>query len=171
MATGDPAAFQQFVTTALPTIISMLRGVFKRHGVTEGNIDDLVQDTLLKAIKVLRTDKSKTVNASWLFMVARSTLLDSVRKAERSSVIREPSVVEECIDRNAGERDRKTEDSEYIIDLIEKLTCKDKDIIISIYMNGNTIERTAVLLGIGVEAAYKRHARALQRLRRLAIGK
>ena len=168
MATGDPVAFQQFVTTALPSITRILRGFFKRYNISSDQIDDCVQDTLLKIIKTLRKHDEKEVNATWLMKVVRSVLLDRFRKIGKADSVSEHLLVANQNNPSTPNTDHRRENADYIFHLLDKVSDDDRKIICMIYLDDLSIDEAATTLGIGLQAAYKRHACAIERLRSLA---
>ncbi len=59
----------------------MLVGFFRKQGLSDGDAQDLVQDVFLKLCKRIHTyDRERTRFRTWLFTVARNTLIDHARR-------------------------------------------------------------------------------------------
>lgn len=59
----------------------MLIGYFRKQGLSDGDAQDLVQDVFLKLCKRIHTyDRKRTRFRTWLFTVARNTLIDQARR-------------------------------------------------------------------------------------------
>lgn len=60
----------------------MLVGYFRKQGLSDGDVQDLVQDVFLKLCRRIHTyDREKTRFRTWLFTVGRNTLIDHARRA------------------------------------------------------------------------------------------
>lgn len=59
----------------------MLAGYFRKQGLSDGDVQDLVQDVFLKLCTRIRAyDRERTRFRTWLFTVARNTLIDRARR-------------------------------------------------------------------------------------------
>lgn len=168
MASGDPAAFERFVSTSLPRLSRTLRALFRRYSVPEDQVDDLVQETLLKSIRNLRKDSTREVHEGWLMQVGKTVLLDRVKKAEKDKDRKIWAEVEARLASMERTAEQQREMSEHVSSLLSQLPAADRHLVELLYLHECTIEEVAQGLGISVQAAYKRHARVLQRLRNMA---
>lgn len=127
MATGGGEEFRDFVTDALPDLERTLRSLFRKHGVPADTIDDLVQDTILKAMETLRRNPSQDVSIGWLFLVARSVRVDRQRRERREAPADDGLLANVC----AGES--RADIAFDVRSLLDKLTPEHKQIILMCY--------------------------------------
>jgi RNA polymerase sigma-70 factor (ECF subfamily) len=72
-----PDRWEEFYAIYKP----MLVGYFRKQGLSAGDVQDLVQDVFLKLCKRIQTyDRDRTRFRTWLFTVARNTLIDRARR-------------------------------------------------------------------------------------------
>lgn len=57
------------------------RGYFRRHGASEAEAEDLLQDTFVKVIRAIDSWHGAGTLEAWLWTIARNTLLSQVRSA------------------------------------------------------------------------------------------
>lgn len=79
---GDQLAFQQLVERYQGRIFSLTRH-YTRNTV---EIEDLVQDSFLKAFRRLDTFEHQSSFYTWLYRIAVNTILDSLKRRGRSPV-------------------------------------------------------------------------------------
>ncbi|AMV37780.1 RNA polymerase sigma factor [Planctomyces sp. SH-PL62] len=73
----EPDRWREFYEIYKP----MLLAYFRKQGLPEGDASDLVQEVFLKLLKKIQTyDRSRTRFRTWLFTVARHTLIDQARR-------------------------------------------------------------------------------------------
>lgn len=85
---GDPAAFERFVQTTLGDITRCCRYLGDRD-----HVDDLVQDTYLRALRSLHTFRGDTSGLRWLITIARRACADAIehnQRARRPEITRRP---------------------------------------------------------------------------------
>ena len=75
----NPDRWTEFYTIYKP----MLMGYFRRQGLCDGTAQDLTHDVFLKLFEKIHSyDRSRTRFRTWLFTVARNTLIDQARRRE-----------------------------------------------------------------------------------------
>jgi len=76
---GDPTAFERFVQLTIGDVTR-----FCHYLGDSDHVDDLVQDTYLRALRGLRTFRGDTTAKSWLITIARRACADSIAHQQRS---------------------------------------------------------------------------------------
>ena len=87
---GDPTAFDRFVRLTVDDITPYCRYLGDRN-----HLDDLVQDTYLRALRSMHTYRGDTPALRWLLTLARRACADAVRgheRARRTELSRRPTV-------------------------------------------------------------------------------
>lgn len=88
----DPDRFQALLTPHR----DLLRGYVHRLVGHPADADDLVQDTLVKAMQRLGTLRSEAAFRSWLLRIATHTCVDHLRKQKRWRPLSQVYAEEEC---------------------------------------------------------------------------
>lgn len=83
------------------------KGYFRRHGASEAQAEDLLQDTFVKVIRSLDGYSGSGAFEAWLWAIARNTMLSEFRsrasdKASVSLDEQEPEVAERLINRDGS---------------------------------------------------------------------
>jgi RNA polymerase sigma-70 factor (ECF subfamily) len=76
---GDPAAFDRFVRLTLNDVTPYCRYLGDRD-----HLDDLIQDTYLRALRSLHTYRADTDALRWLLTIARRACADAVNHHQRA---------------------------------------------------------------------------------------
>ncbi|MDG3004974.1 RNA polymerase sigma factor [Paludisphaera mucosa] len=90
----------------------MLLGYFRKQGLKESDASDLIQDVFLKLLKKIHTyDRERTRFRTWLFTVARNTLIDQARRCltQKQAI---DGWVKEVLNAASDEEDRQREEFE-----------------------------------------------------------
>lgn len=86
---GDPTAFERFVQQTLGDVTRFCRYLGDRD-----HVDDLVQDTYLRALRSLHTYRADSDARRWVITIARRACADAVgrhQRARRTELTRRPS--------------------------------------------------------------------------------
>jgi RNA polymerase sigma-70 factor (ECF subfamily) len=86
---GDPAAFDRFVRLTVNDVTPYCRYLGDRD-----HLDDLVQDTYLRALRSLHTFRADADALRWLLTIARRACADAVnhhQRARRTELTRRPT--------------------------------------------------------------------------------
>ncbi len=164
-AAGDETAFGEFCVRALPTLLRVLRARCRRFALPADLADDVAQETLLRALRELRTTPSRTLSLGWLLTVGRNRLQD-----EADARRRQASPTDDDVLKQVPAQPQPVEALCDVFDGLERLAIADREILELILFNEWTFDEAAAELGIGRWAAYKRYERALRRLRELVGG-
>ncbi|HLP67409.1 MAG TPA: sigma-70 family RNA polymerase sigma factor [Rhizobium sp.] len=123
--------------------------------------DDLVQETLTKALANLDKFERGTRLKSWLFTIMRNTFLTRRRTADR-----EPVGIEDCVSQMpqiAADQEGSLRLSD-VKRALSRLPQHHREIIVLVVMLGERYEDAAVICGCAVGTVKSRLFRARQRL-------
>jgi RNA polymerase sigma-70 factor (ECF subfamily) len=158
MAAGDARAIEEFYRRYFDLMYSQARRVTRRD---EAFCLDVVQEAVIKVVRLVRAVESQAQLTAWLRLVVRTTAYD-LCKAERRRQIREgAAAVNESI-RPAGN------DNEQIGILRGELARLDPELASLIdlrFRQRLTLGRIASLLGLSIGTVDGRLRRALRMLR------
>jgi RNA polymerase sigma-70 factor (ECF subfamily) len=80
MGAGDQRAFDEFFHSSAPRLAAFAA---RRSGLDAASVEDVVQNTLVKAIRNLRSYRGEAALFTWLTEICRHELADVYRKAAR----------------------------------------------------------------------------------------
>jgi RNA polymerase sigma factor (sigma-70 family) len=157
---GDAVAYRQFLVAITPHLRSVARYRYCKLGADEGDVEDIVQETLL-AIHLKRgTWDQRRPIGPWIAAIVRNKLLDALRRRGQRVVVPIEEVIdtlgdEECTDfLSRGELDV----------LLAKLNGRQRDIVKSISIDGSSIRETARKLDMSEGTVRVALHRALKKL-------
>ncbi|MGD7054759.1 RNA polymerase sigma factor [Sutcliffiella horikoshii] len=121
---------------------------FLLYYVGSGDIDDLVQEVFMRAIKGFDTYKSKSSVKTWLFSIARNVALDEIRKRKRTRLRNVLSFTGyEAKERNTPENQLQlNEDNLVLYKVINSLKPNYRDVIILRAIKELSVSETADIL-------------------------
>lgn len=130
--------------------------------------EDLAQDTFIKAYKKFDTLKEPDKIKSWLFMIARNTVIDFFRRNKNKPFALDSTILENIADTavNYQERMANMEVSKELERCIDQLVKEDKMIIKLLYYEGFSYQEIAGLLQINQNTLKSR----LHRARKILLG-
>jgi RNA polymerase sigma-70 factor (ECF subfamily) len=168
MLRGNEAAFRQFFDGYFPRLY---RFAVPRVG---GDVDaakEVVQATLVKAIRSLKTYRGEAALFSWLCQICRRQIVDYLRAHRRHSdrlVLVEDSdemrAVLESIEAPASDEPAygySAEETRRLVQtVLDRLPERYGDVLEWKYIEGRSVEEIAAALGVGQTAAQSLLARA-----------
>jgi RNA polymerase sigma-70 factor, ECF subfamily len=80
MRAGDQRAFEEFVNASAPRLTAFAA---RRSSLDAASLEDVVQNTLIKAVRNLASYRSEAALFTWLTEICRHELVDVQRKAAR----------------------------------------------------------------------------------------
>ena len=80
MRAGDQRAFEEFVNASAPRLTAFAT---RRSSLDAASLEDVVQNTLIKAVRNLASYRSEAALFTWLTEICRHELVDVQRKAAR----------------------------------------------------------------------------------------
>jgi RNA polymerase sigma-70 factor (ECF subfamily) len=174
MSAGEQRAFDEFFRSNVPRLAAFTA---RRSGLNAASVEDIVQNTLIKAVRNLRSYRGEASLFTWLTQICRHELADVTRKAARrpahvslhelhqvqrlSYQLRLPtsqepaSEVEAELHRAAVMKTLNALPERYALALEAK------------YGDGLSVEETATILGVTSVAAQSLLARAREAFREL----
>lgn len=124
--------------------------------------EDLCSDVFVKVYEKLDTFDSKKASLStWIFTIARNRLIDYYRSNKITSELNENIAIEED-----DESILNDDNLQILADSLNKLSEKERDVLINHYYSGITLKETAVKMGISYAYAKLLHTRSLAKLKK-----
>jgi len=136
---GDEAAYQTLLRSLSQGLRSAVRRGLAQVGDTGGDVEDIVQETLL-ALHLKRNtwDPSQPLGP-WVRAIARHKLIDVLRRRGRRMQI----PIDSIIDTLAAEEDNSGIDRQDAERMIERLNGRQKEVVTAISLNGESIREVA----------------------------
>jgi RNA polymerase sigma-70 factor (ECF subfamily) len=125
--------------------------------------EDLAQETFIKAYKKLNTLKNPEKTRSWLYSIARNTVVDFFRKNKNREVGQSSALLENIAQATATDLQDYAAEREISKELerfIDKLVKEDRAIIRLLYYEGFTYKEIVKLLNINENTLKSRLHRA-----------
>lgn len=172
MSAGEQRAFDEFFQSNAPRLVAFIS---RRSGLDEASVEDIVQNTLVKAMRNLRSYRGEASLFTWLTQIGRHELADAVRKSARRpqhvslqdsdhaarlasqlrlSPYREPAAQAEAEMAGAA-----------VIAALNSLPERYSLALEAKYGDGLSVEEIAALLGVSTTAAQSLLARAREAFR------
>ena len=159
---GDREAFNALMGKYIPEMYRYLR--FGRYSLSEADVEDVIQDILLKVWKSAGSFQGKGRLASWLRAIAQRTALDRLRKKKWEFVElseREHSEIPESLEEIA----QLEKDFALLDPCIEQLPDAQREVVFLKYVEGGKNPTISKSIGISVNTVKDRLKRALRNLR------
>ena len=125
--------------------------------------EDLAQETFIKAYKKINTLKDPEKTKSWLYSIARNTVVDFFRKNKNKEINRDGAFLENIAQATATDFQKYAAEREVSKELerfIDKLVKEDRAIIRLLYYEGFTYREIVKLLNINENTLKSRLHRA-----------
>ncbi|WP_395666214.1 sigma-70 family RNA polymerase sigma factor [Methylocella sp.] len=163
---GDAVAYRQFLTSVAPHVRAVARSRCRSFGASESDAEDVVQEALL-AIHLKRGtwDETRPIGP-WVSAIARNKLIDVLRRRGRHASVPIDDVVETL----AAEEPTTEISGRDIGKLLARLKTRQREIVQSISINGDSIRETAGRLQMTETAVRVALHRALKALGALYRG-
>lgn len=155
LARGEDAAWREFFDRYHHRLRGYLAACW--HGEPDA-IDDLLQDTLVRAVKHIRAFADEQVLWSWLTVLARSAVADHGRKRSRFRAFLDRF-------RKQPAREQATTPDERLALALAKLAPADRELIRMKYEHGDSVREIGAALAVTEKAVESRLTRCRTRLR------
>ncbi len=125
--------------------------------------EDLAQETFIKAYRKMDTLKEQGKLKSWLFSIARNTVIDFFRKNKNRAILLDSAILENIAETTAVDFQDRIANAEMSRELelcIEQLVREDRAIIKLLYYEGFSYKEISEMLGINQNTLKSRLHRA-----------
>ncbi|MBB4008646.1 sigma-70 family RNA polymerase sigma factor [Allorhizobium taibaishanense] len=156
-----PAANNNNTSVEIVSLIPALRAFAHSFCKTPEDVDDLVQETLTRALANVDKFDPGTKLKSWLFTIMRNTFCTRFRKRQREVVGIEPGFLDTL---SVGPTQEWTTRAVEVREALSRLPTHQREIIILVVMLGESYETAAEVSGCAVGTVKSRLNRARQRL-------
>jgi len=155
---GDRDAFVELVRRHQKGLVNF----FRRMG-DSTDAEDLAQETFLRLFRYRKKYRATAKLTTFLYLLARRTRIDHLRKLERRQRLRETVAGEADIERSVrdGARERKDRAVEALAELSEEM----RSVVVMSIFQGLTYREIAEVLEIPVGTVKTRMFHAVRRLR------
>jgi RNA polymerase sigma-70 factor (ECF subfamily) len=164
---GDDNALKEIINKYTPQVYN-----FVRHFIGGDEANDVTQEVFIKIWKNLKKfNKDKSSFKTWIFVVARNTVIDFTRKRKNipfSSLDDEENIFEENIKDEIllpDEALQKLQDADFLNSMLEKLSEQYKLILILHYQEEMTFREIAEILKKPLNTVKNYHFRAIKQLK------
>ena len=168
MLAGEERAFNTFFDNYFPRVY---RFALPRLGGDVDAAQEVVQTTLIKAIRSLSSYRGDAALFTWICQICRRQIVDYLRAHRRMServVMIEDSpemravfeAIEAPDESNPGHSYGRAETRQLIQTVLDRLPARYGDVLEWKYVEGRTVEEIGELLGVGHAAAQSLLARA-----------
>lgn len=168
MLAGDERAFNTFFGSYFPRVY---RFALPRLGGDVDAAQEVVQTTLIKAIRGLSTYRAEAAMFTWICQICRRQIVDYLRANRRQSdrvVMIDDSpemravfeTIEAPPDTEPSQRYSRAETRQLIQTVLDRLPARYGDVLEWKYVEGRTVEEIGERLGVGRTAAQSMLARA-----------
>jgi RNA polymerase sigma-70 factor, ECF subfamily len=159
---GDRVAEVQLMSELYQPVYHFLR---KRTGSSD-DTDELCQTVFLKVYEQLdRFDESKAALRTWVFTIARNTLIDHYRRKQSVSLVDESELVDGDLAAFPETTALAREQEVYLAGLLAQLSSESADVVTLRAIDEMPYEIIAEIIGKTPEATRQIYSRALQSLK------
>lgn len=156
--------------TALDSVLSAYRprltAFIAKMTRNERDVEDLVQETLIKVARNWDSFRGESTLSSWVFQIASNVCIDYFRaSSSRPELYQEESKIQASSSESILRQIEKKEVDTCVQDGITNLLEADRRILIMFYMDGTPVKEIAVTEGISTNSAKVRLHRARKRFR------
>jgi RNA polymerase sigma-70 factor (ECF subfamily) len=145
---------------------NLLRGFLRSRVKNSDDVEDLLQEILIKTHKNMGSLKDPKKLKSWLFQIARNTLIDYYRKPHNTLSVE--SQLSELQEESSDAQEIMSQElSQCIKPFIKNLPTKYGDVVNAIDLQGASQKELAKELGLSYSAVKSRAQRGRQKLKEL----
>jgi len=163
---GDQAAFEELVERYQTRLFALSRQ-YTRNAV---DVEDIVQDTFLKAYRKLDTFDHRSSFYTWIYRIATNTILDVLKRRGRSPVqnVEDPELLGDIAPRDLPSPSaglEATEVSEITEEVLDHLPDIFKSVLVMREYHGLAYQEIADTLGVSIGTVESRLFRARARFK------
>ncbi|THE10746.1 RNA polymerase sigma factor [Bacillus timonensis] len=122
---------------------------FLLYRVGKADVEDLVQEVFIKAMKGLHTFKGNSNPRTWLYSIARNIAIDEIRRRNRNkwrTMLSFDSSHEPKIDQTPEQLLHLSEENRLLYEAIQSLKSSYRDVIVLRGVKGFSVQETAEIL-------------------------
>jgi RNA polymerase sigma-70 factor (ECF subfamily) len=164
---GDEAAYRELLQSLSLNLRAAVRRGFAQAGASLGDVEDVVQETLLALHLKRNTWDSSQPLGPWVRAIARHKLIDALRRRGRR--IQVP--IDSVLDTLSVEEDSSGVDRQDARRLVDGLNGRQRDVVRAISLEGQSIREVAEkfrMKEVAVRVALHRGLKALGAVHRKA---
>jgi RNA polymerase sigma-70 factor (ECF subfamily) len=164
---GDEAAYRELLQSLSLNLRAAVRRGFAQAGASLGDVEDVVQETLLAPHLKRNTWDSSQPLGPWVRAIARHKLIDALRRRGRR--IQVP--IDSVLDTLSVEEDSSGVDRQDARRLVDGLNGRQRDVVRAISLEGQSIREVAEkfrMKEVAVRVALHRGLKALGAVHRKA---
>jgi RNA polymerase sigma-70 factor, ECF subfamily len=172
MSAGDRRAFDEFFHANAPRLAAFIA---RRSGLDDASVEDIVQNTLVKAMRNLTSYRGEAALFTWLTQIGRHELVDAMRKAARrplhvslqdpDQVVRLASQLRLAATQEPAALAEAQMQGAAVLDALNALPERYALALEAKYGDGLSVEEIATLFGMTATAAQSLLARAREAFR------
>jgi RNA polymerase sigma-70 factor (ECF subfamily) len=160
---GDHERYRDLLEAVQPMVFTYLR----RRIESETSAEDVTQDVLLTMHRARHTYDPQRPFEPWLYAIARSRLVDHLRRRRRMSAI---EVLTDALPQIAAAPEA-TSAGNSAFEILERLPAAQREAFAMLKLEGLTTEEAAKRAGVSVSALKVRAHRAYKALRKALAAK
>lgn len=141
---GDEAAYRMFLKAVTPAIRAAARRNLARYGLSAGDAEDVVQDTLLAIHLKRQTWDSERPIGPWISAIARNKFIDQMRRRGHRTQV----PIEAVADSLVAEEKPAGLDGYDIARMLENLNEKQRNVVQALAVEGASVRQTAERLNM-----------------------
>lgn len=139
VAAGEPDAVRALLDGHAPTVYGF---IFARVGGSEQTAEDLLQETLLEAVRSSHTFRGDASLATWMCAIARRRLARHYEAERRAEIARSGLMLVP-----AAEQPEPVEERDEVIRALGRLSALHRQVLVMKYLDGRSVEEIAGELG------------------------
>ncbi|MEZ3501434.1 sigma-70 family RNA polymerase sigma factor [Pantoea sp. KPR_PJ] len=160
---GDQEAYNQLLKAMVPAIRA-----FVRHKITdEGQVDDVIQETLLAVHRVRHTYDPRRPILPWVAAIASARAVDALRQRGRRQEIQD----DEALQRQLAEPKEREASLHDLTDCLNSLPERQRQIVESVHLRDQTLAQAAAENNLSLSAVKSLLHRAMLNLRKYGSGR
>jgi RNA polymerase sigma-70 factor (ECF subfamily) len=156
---GDEAAYRTVLRNIAPAIRATARAGFARYGSPAGDVEDVVQETLLAVHLKRHTWQQSEPLMPWVLAIARNKLIDCLRRKRGIDV-----PIDDVVETLEAATEEQPLDGQEVTAMLDSLQPRQRDIVRMITLEGHAIKDVAGRLAMNegaVRVALHRSLKAM----------
>lgn len=160
---GDGAAYHRLLSELAPALRAVARRILARAGQGSGEVEDVVQETLLAIHLKRQTWDRGSPLMPWVWAIVRHKALDALRRQGRRAEVSIDALEAVLEDQAAPEADDGLAERD-VARLTQSLSGRERAVVEAVYLSGATTREAGERLAMSEGAVRVALHRALKRL-------